>query len=75
MIAVKDRLGFDTLYCPEQERDERKVFCCNKPANPPYLVCCTSVGLMCGGFAFLMPLSNNYFYKLPVFSSLHGGQD
>ena len=35
MVAVKDRLRLDTLDCPEQERDQCEVFCCNEYANPP----------------------------------------
>jgi len=54
----------------------RQVFCCNEYANPLLAtICCTSVRLMGGGFASLMPLSNNYFRKLTAFSSLHVGQD
>src|SRR5262249_46931707 len=40
-----------------------------------WLICSTSVGLMCGGFASLMSLSNNCYCKPTAFSSLHVGQD
>jgi hypothetical protein len=74
-VAVKDRLRLDTLDCLEQERDQREVFCCNKCANPPLVNLLHIIGLMCGGFASLMPLSNNYFCKPAAFSGLHVGQD
>src|SRR5262249_61841261 len=76
-ITVKDCLCLDSIYRGKQHRNQCQAFCCDRlpHANPPVSSSHTSFGLMCGGFALPVHMSNNYRCKPAPVSGLHMGQD